>query len=247
MSSWPQLSFSILVFIANLVFLWYVIRKIRKIILKLSTNRRDTLYKCSLLSPSLSVSLLKYWIMTCFHLFSEYQTTNFSHKYYVTFVLIFSNAQNLETKILFGTIRFLFQLRNIGGKIHRFVYEKFVKTCSELDKNIELSYPLLPSSGSSSNWHCLGNVRPSPRLENTGTNHNKGWSPRTSRKLLHLPRWNPLRSEPPCLNSGGLKIRKKIILFMNRIKLRKIIHQFHWWVEEMGVSKKKYIHSLWKF
>ena len=98
------------------LFVIHVIRKIRKNILELSTNRRDTLYKCSLLSPSLSVSLLKYWIMTCFHLFDEYQTTNFFHKYYVIFVLIFSNAQNLETKILFGTIRFLFQLRNIGGK-----------------------------------------------------------------------------------------------------------------------------------
>ena len=95
MSRWHKLSFSILVFIANLVFLWYVIRKI---ILKLSTNRRDTLYKCSLLSPSLSVSLLKYWIMTCFHLFSEYQTTNFSHKYHVIFVLIFFKCSKLRNK-----------------------------------------------------------------------------------------------------------------------------------------------------
>ena len=57
----------------------------------------------SLRSPSLTVSLLRYWIMTCFHLFSQYQTTNFFPKYYVTFVLILSNVQNLGTKILFGT------------------------------------------------------------------------------------------------------------------------------------------------
>ena len=213
MSRWPKLSFSILVFIANLVFLWYVIRKI---ILKLSTNRRDTLYKCSLLSPSLSVSLLKYWIMTCFHLFSEYQTTNFSHKYHVIFVLIFFKCSKLRNKNPFWNNKISFSTEKYWWKKFIDSYTKNSWTCSELDKNIKLSYPLLPSSGSSSNWHCLGNVRPSPRLENTGTNHNKGWSPRTSRKLLHLPRWNPLRSEPPCLNSGGLKIRKKNILFINK-------------------------------
>ena len=144
----------------------------------------------------------------------------------------FIKCSKLRNKNTFWNRKFVFffNWEILVEKIRRFVYGKFVKTCSELDKNIELSYPLLPSSGSSSYWHCLGNVRPSPRLENTGTNHNKGWSPRTSRKLLHLPRWNPLRSEPPCLNSGGLKIR---IFFLDYswIKLRKIIHQFHWLAE----------------
>ena len=49
--------------------------------------------------------------------------------------LYFSQMIKIETKCLFFTNKeFLFQLRNIGEKIRRFVFEKFVKTCRELNK-----------------------------------------------------------------------------------------------------------------
>ena len=65
----------------------------------------------------------------------------FSTKYFVIFVYIFSNDQNWEW-LPFLTNRefvFVFQLSNIGEKICRFVFGKFVKTCREFH-NSEQNY-----------------------------------------------------------------------------------------------------------
>ena len=72
------------------------------------------------------------------HVFTNFPNMNlgiFSTKYYVPFVLIFSNAQNWDKRCIFWPIRFffLFQLRNIGEKIRRFILRKFVKTCHKPD------------------------------------------------------------------------------------------------------------------
>ena len=45
----------------------------------------------------------------------------------------FSKCLKLSRKCLFWPICFLFQLRNIGEKIHRFLFWKFVKTCREFN------------------------------------------------------------------------------------------------------------------
>ena len=71
---------------------------------------------------------------TCFHGFSEYESTNFSTKYYLIFVFIFSNNQNWD--FFFWPIRNLFCLFNweiLVKQIRRFVLGKFVKTCRELN------------------------------------------------------------------------------------------------------------------
>ena len=53
--------------------------------------------------------------------------------------MIFSNPQNSERNAVFDKqgICFIFQLRNIGEKIRRFVFEKFVKICRDLDDSSE--------------------------------------------------------------------------------------------------------------
>ena len=55
------------------------------------------------------------------------------YKYYVIFVLIFPTSCFFDQQ----GICFLFQLRNIGEKFCRFVFVKFVKTYSELDKRYD--------------------------------------------------------------------------------------------------------------
>ena len=71
------------------------------------------------------------------HVFTNFPNTNlwiFPTKYYVIFIFIFSNAQDWD-KNSFQGFSFLFQLRNIGEKIRRFIFGKFVKTCHELNNS----------------------------------------------------------------------------------------------------------------
>ena len=71
------------------------------------------------------------------HVFTNFQNMNLriiSTKCYEIFVM---NCSKMRKKNAFFDqqgICFLFELRNIGEKIRKFVFGKFVKTCRELDK-----------------------------------------------------------------------------------------------------------------
>ena len=74
--------------------------------------------------------------MTCFHEISEYESTNFDYQILCNICFDFFKSPKLRKNCLFLTnkgICFLFHLRNIGERVCRFVFEKFVKTCNELN------------------------------------------------------------------------------------------------------------------
>ena len=80
------------------------------------------------------------------HFFTKFLNMNlriFSTRYYVTFVLIFSNPQNWEKTAFFWPIKefvFFFNWKILVKEfVDLYVFEKFVKTCHELNKRCKSS------------------------------------------------------------------------------------------------------------
>ena len=82
-------------------------------------------------------TLSKVKLTTCFHEFSEYESTNFSYQILCNICFDFSYALNWDKKCLVWPIRnlFSFSTERYCWKIRRFVLGKFVKTCRELDRS----------------------------------------------------------------------------------------------------------------
>jgi hypothetical protein len=102
----------------------------------------------------------------------------FSTKYYLIFVLIFSNAQNWEESAFLYQkwICILFQLRNIGEKIRRFLLRKSVKTCRELDSSYVKQSGSWTKCDRNSNQACL---------ENYPSDGNQQWLPHRYPWIFH--------------------------------------------------------------